>query len=157
MRVQWHGGGVLAVKSCPILCNPMDCSPSGSSVQARISKWVAISSPGIFPIQRLNLHLLFGRPILYHWVTWEACFNGIIAKKHLSIKYTVVVHKESLRTPDLLLEWFDSEGEWRSGRIWPRAPYLSLPPRIHQIPFSLPPHPIVSQNHLLPTSCSHRN
>ena len=35
-------------QSCTTLCNPMDCSPSGSSVhgivQARILEWVAISS-----------------------------------------------------------------------------------------------------------------
>ena len=35
------------VQSCPTLCNPMDCSPAGSSVhgilQARILEWVAIS------------------------------------------------------------------------------------------------------------------
>ena len=35
------------IKSCPTLCDPMDCSPPGSSVhgisQARILKWVAIS------------------------------------------------------------------------------------------------------------------
>ena len=34
-------------QSCPTLCNPMDCSPPGSSVhgllQARILGWVAIS------------------------------------------------------------------------------------------------------------------
>ena len=34
-------------KSCPTLCDPIDCSPSGSSVygisQARILEWVAIS------------------------------------------------------------------------------------------------------------------
>ena len=34
-------------QSCPTLCNPMDCSPPGSSVhgilQARIMEWVAIS------------------------------------------------------------------------------------------------------------------
>ena len=34
-------------QSCPILCNPMDCSPPGSSVhgilQARILEWVALS------------------------------------------------------------------------------------------------------------------
>ena len=37
---------VLVTPSCPILCNPMDCSPPGSSVhgifQARILEWVAI-------------------------------------------------------------------------------------------------------------------
>ena len=38
----------LFAQSCPTLCNPMDCSPPGSSVhgilQARILEWVAISS-----------------------------------------------------------------------------------------------------------------
>ena len=38
----------LCVLSCPTLCDPMDCSPPGSSVhgvpQARILEWVAISS-----------------------------------------------------------------------------------------------------------------
>ena len=37
---------VLVTQSCPTLCNPMDCSPQGSSVhgivQARILEWVAI-------------------------------------------------------------------------------------------------------------------
>ena len=37
---------VLAAQSCLTLCNPMDCSPPGSSVhgilQARILEWVAI-------------------------------------------------------------------------------------------------------------------
>ena len=36
----------LVVKSCPTLCNPMDCSPPGSSIhgisQVRILEWVAI-------------------------------------------------------------------------------------------------------------------
>ena len=38
----------LVVKSCPALCNPIDCSPPGSSIhgifQARILEWVARSS-----------------------------------------------------------------------------------------------------------------
>ena len=38
---------VLVTQSCLILCDPMDCSPPGSSVheilQARILEWVAIS------------------------------------------------------------------------------------------------------------------
>ena len=46
-------------QSCPTLCNPMNCSPPGSSLhgilQARVLKWVAISfsrdlpDPGIEP------------------------------------------------------------------------------------------------------------
>ena len=50
----------LVAKLCPTLCNPMDCSPPGSSVhgifQARILEWVAISfskvssGPGTEPV-----------------------------------------------------------------------------------------------------------
>ena len=43
----------LVSQSCPALCDPMDCSPPGSSVhgvfQARILEWVAISSSGDLP------------------------------------------------------------------------------------------------------------
>ena len=51
-------------QSCPILCDPMDCSPPGSSVhgilQARILEWVAMPSlGGIFPTQGWKLCLLF--------------------------------------------------------------------------------------------------
>ena len=46
------------LQSCPILCDPMDCSPLGSSVhgilQARILEWVAfpgdLPDPGIEPM-----------------------------------------------------------------------------------------------------------
>ena len=38
---------MLVTQSCPALCDPMDCSPPGSSVhevfQARILEWVAVS------------------------------------------------------------------------------------------------------------------
>jgi len=48
-------------QSCPTLCDPVDCSPPGSSVhgifQARILQWVAISfSRGIFRTRGLSLH-----------------------------------------------------------------------------------------------------
>ena len=39
---------ILVTQSCQTLCNPVDCSPSGSSVhgvlQARILEWVAMPS-----------------------------------------------------------------------------------------------------------------
>ena len=53
-----HGGGGLLAKSCPTLCDPMDCSVSGSSVHGipgRILAWVAISSPGDFPDPGIEL------------------------------------------------------------------------------------------------------
>ena len=52
-----------SLQSCPILYDPMDCSPPGFSVhrilQARILEWDAMpSSRGIFPTQGSNLCLL---------------------------------------------------------------------------------------------------
>ena len=43
----------LVTKLCPTFCNPMDCSPPGSSVhgisQARFLEWVAFPPPGNLP------------------------------------------------------------------------------------------------------------
>ena len=68
-----------SLQSCSTLCDPMDCSPPGSSVhgilQARILEWVAMpSSRGVFPTQGLSsclLCLLHCRQIIYHWATRE--------------------------------------------------------------------------------------
>ena len=47
-NVHAFGCLLLCAQSCPTLCNPVDCSPPGSSVhgilQARMLEWVAISS-----------------------------------------------------------------------------------------------------------------
>ena len=56
----------LVAQSCPILCNPTDCSPPGSSVhgilQARILEWVTI------PFSRGS-----SRP---RDQTWVSCITG---------------------------------------------------------------------------------
>ena len=67
----------LVVKLCLTLCDPMDCSPPGSSVhgisQARIMGWVAISfSRGSSRPRDPYCVLCIGRQLLYHWVTLEA-------------------------------------------------------------------------------------
>ena len=56
--------GCFLLQSCLTLCDPMDCSPPGSSVhgilQARILEWVAISlskrspDPGIKPTSLMS-------------------------------------------------------------------------------------------------------
>ena len=62
---------------CPTLCNPMYCSPPGSSVhgisQARILEWVAIlfSRGPSWPRDQICISCI-GRWILYHWATREA-------------------------------------------------------------------------------------
>ena len=70
---------------CPTLCDPMNCSPPGSSVhgilQARTLKWVAMPSSRDFPNPGLNLHLLpqhlHCRLILYHWATAAAAAKSL--------------------------------------------------------------------------------
>ena len=62
-----------------LFCNPVDCSPPGSSVhgtsQARILEWVAISFSGSLassrPRDRTCVSCI-GRPILCYWATREA-------------------------------------------------------------------------------------
>ena len=57
----------LVAQSCPTLCDPMDCSPPGSSVhgisQARILEWVAISFSrrSSQPRDRIHVSSLAGR------------------------------------------------------------------------------------------------
>ena len=68
---------VLVAQSCPTLCDPMDCSPPGSSVhgilQARILEWVAMpSSRGSSQARdRTRVSCLAGR-FLTIWATRDA-------------------------------------------------------------------------------------
>ena len=77
--MRWGCVCELVTQLCPTLCNPMDCSPPGSSVpgilQARILEWVSIpfsqrrspngSSQPRDQTQGLNPGLLHCRQILY--------------------------------------------------------------------------------------------
>ena len=69
-QAYWHiGGGGLGAHLCLTLCNPMDCSPPGSSVygdfQARTLKWVAIffSKGSLQPRDQTH-------------VSWVSCIAG---------------------------------------------------------------------------------
>ena len=67
----------LVTQSCPTLCDPVDCSPPGSSVhgvlQARILEWVDIffSRESSWPRNQTCASCI-GRWILYHGAKWEA-------------------------------------------------------------------------------------
>ena len=39
----WAAAAAKSLQSCPTLCDPIDCSPPGSPVQARTLEWAAIS------------------------------------------------------------------------------------------------------------------
>ena len=62
-------------QSCPTLCDPMYCSPPGSSVpgilQARILEWVAMPSSRESSWPRDLTHIPYSscidRQVLYHW------------------------------------------------------------------------------------------
>ena len=66
-------------KSCPTLCNPINCNPPGSSVhrisQARVLEWVAISSSRLGSQPRDQTHIscvsCIGRQVLYYCATWQ--------------------------------------------------------------------------------------
>ena len=62
-------------KSCPTLCDLMNCSPPGPSVhgilQARTLEWVAITYSRIFLTQGSNLHLLLAGRFFATSTTWE--------------------------------------------------------------------------------------
>jgi len=69
---------VLVIQSCPTFCDPMDCSPPGSSVhgisQARILEWVAISfsrelpNPGMANLESVLKSRDITLPIKVHLV-----------------------------------------------------------------------------------------
>ena len=67
-----------SLQSCPTLCDPIDCSPPGSSVhgnlQARVWKWVARPSYRGSSRPRNQTCLLHCWQILYHWGTGKAQF-----------------------------------------------------------------------------------
>ena len=96
-----HTGGGLVTQSCPSLCNPMGCSPSGSSVhgifQARILEWVAIPfSRGTSRARELNLVLLHCRRILYQLSPQRPPCTPVMCRIHalppvLPCMFTVMV------------------------------------------------------------------
>ena len=97
-------------QSCTTLCNPMDCSPLGSSVhgifQARTLVWVAISySRGSSQPRdwiRISYVSCVGRWILYYCPTWEAYIYDIYDMYVIYHIYTYI-HKILLISPVLLL------------------------------------------------------
>ena len=69
---------VQSLSHVKLFCNPIDYSPSSSSVhgisqisQARILEWVAISFSRGSSWHRDGTHVSCISRILYHWATWE--------------------------------------------------------------------------------------
>ena len=73
-----------SLRSCPTLCSPMGCSPSGSSAHgillARILEWVAMPSSrgSSWPRDQTGISCIsyIGRWVLYQWChlgNWHLC------------------------------------------------------------------------------------
>ena len=84
--------GIFAVQSlsCIQLCDPMDYSPSGSSVhgvlQVRLWEWVSISYPRWSSWSRDWTRIsCTGRWVLYRWATREAQWNMLCCAKSLQL------------------------------------------------------------------------
>ena len=81
----------LVTLSCPILCNPIDCSLPGSSVHGDSpGKKTGVGChtllQGVFPTQGLNPGLPHCRHILYHLSHLEldqwCCYNLLCQREH---------------------------------------------------------------------------
>ena len=85
----------LCVYSVVSDCDPMDCSPPGSSVhgifQVRILEWVAISCSRGSSQPRGQTHVSYmGRLILYYCFTWEVQNLIIYYKMNILVTKTQV-------------------------------------------------------------------
>ena len=94
------------LQSCLTLCNPMDCSPPGSSVhrilQARILEWVAVSfSSGSSQPRDQTCVFYIDRQTLSHWATREVQYGAILityfCKRHISLLLCSVGHIDWLK------------------------------------------------------------
>ena len=76
-------------QSCPTLCDPMNCSPPGSSVHgvflARILEWVVISYPRGSSRPRDQTHIFwvscFGKQIFFNNCATGEAFTASLSKK----------------------------------------------------------------------------
>ena len=88
----------LVSQSCPTLCDPVDCSPPGSSVHGdspgkNIGVGCHYLLQSIFPTQGLNLGLVHCRRILYQLSHQECCYL------HLSVIPSCHGHQKILPLP----------------------------------------------------------
>ena len=122
-------------------CDPMDCSPLGSSVcgifQARTLEWVGIPfCRGSSCLRGRTFVSCIGRQILYHWAIWEAHIlsgGGLVAKLC-----------PTLATPWTVAHWIPLSMGFSRQEHWSR---LLFPP-----PGELNPHLLHWQMDSLPLS-----
>ena len=115
---------VLVIRSCPTLCNSVDCSPPGSSargiLQARILEWVAIPFPkgSSWPREWTWVSCTAGRfPIT--WATREAPTVEQPRRNHLEIKFFRSCHSWYLLFSVISPLWLSSTKSWEDVSVLP--------------------------------------
>ena len=87
---------------CLTLCDPMDCSPQGSSVhgisEARILEWLAYCTPGDLPDSGIKLESLVS-PVL------AGRFFTIVppGKRHLTVHFIIIFYISDFSPPNFFL------------------------------------------------------
>ena len=116
---------VLVTQLCQTLCNPMDCSPPGSSVhgilQARILEWIAIffSKGSSRPRDRAQVSCIAGR-FFTIWATGEAHIQYVCIYIHTLHNFRTILLqlKKKCNLDDDGDDGNDSDNEWWSWWWW---------------------------------------
>ena len=101
------------LQSCPSLCNLVDCSPSGSSVQgilqARIQIGCRALLQGIFPTQGSNLHQISctGRWVLTTGATWKA--HGASNMNYISQEWKLILGQTDYSRNSSVCQYHNSQ------------------------------------------------
>ena len=79
---------------CPTLCDPMDCSPPGSSVhgisQARILEWVAFPPPGNLPNPGIESASLTSPELAGGFFTISNTLEALYTQNELYIEWNII-------------------------------------------------------------------
>ena len=80
---------MLVSQSCLTLCDPMDCGPPGSSVQARILEWVAI------PFSRMEYYRAIKRNEVLTSATTYMILEKVLSEEQ-KVTYYMILFKWSV-------------------------------------------------------------
>ena len=112
------------VRSCPTLCDPVECSPPGSSVpgisQTRILKWVAITFPrgSSRPRDQTRVSHVAGR-VFTIWASEQTLPVGKKRSKLKCLSHTTS-HLYLEPQTDIIKVLFDASWQSRRTYIWGR-------------------------------------
>ena len=99
----------LVIQSCPAVCDPMDCSPPGSSVpgifQSRMLDALPFPSPRDLPDSGIEHPSPALQVDSYHWATWEALLMQYLFNARIEVPLTELFLYMQLMVVILLKEY----------------------------------------------------